>query len=135
VPPRTDIEPADLDFALGRSGQELRDGDILLLHTGTYRRHGGTPAYLSEFAGLGDTGSQWLLDHRIKTFGVDSCTPDNPASRTYPCHMMCRRHHVTHYENLANLDQVAGRRFVFAGFPLRLKGAHGGPTRAVAIIQ
>ncbi|MDR0346541.1 MAG: hypothetical protein LBI49_26155 [Nocardiopsaceae bacterium] len=36
--------------------------------------------------------------------------------------------------NLANLDQVAGTRFVFAGFPLRLKGAHGGPTRAVAII-
>lgn len=134
VPPRTDIEPADLDFALSRSGQELWDGDILLLHTGTYSRHGGTPAYLSEFAGLGDTGSQWLLDHRVKTFGVDSCTPDNPASRTYPCHMMCRRHHVTHYENLANLDQVVNTRFTFAGFPLKLIGAHGGPTRAVALV-
>jgi kynurenine formamidase len=134
IPPRTDIGPADLDRALAASGQQLRPGDILLLHTGTYNRHAGTPAYLTEFAGLGEAGSQWLLDHRVKTFGVDSCTPDNPASRTYPCHMMCRRHHVTHYENLANLDQVAGLRFVFAGFPLRLKGGHGGPTRAVAII-
>ena len=134
VPPRTDIEPADLDAALAASGQQLGAGDILLLHTAAWNRHGGTPAYLSEFPGLGEAGSQWLLGHGVKTFGVDSCTPDNPASRSYPCHMMCRRHHVTHYENLANLDQVAGRRFVFAGFPLRLKGAHGGPTRAVALL-
>ena len=134
VPPRTDIEPAHLDAALAASGQPLRPGDILLLHTAAWNRHGGTRAYLTEFAGLGEAGSLWLLAHGVKTFGVDSCTPDNPASRSYPCHMMCRIHHVTHYENLANLDQVAGRRFVFAGFPLRLKGAHGGPTRAVALL-
>jgi kynurenine formamidase len=132
--PRTDIQPADLDSALERSGQDLRDGDILLLYTGAYNRYWGTPAYLTDFPGLGPDGSRWLLDHGVKTFGVDSCTPDNPASTTYPCHMMCRRHHITHYENLANLDQVAGSRFLFAGFPLRLKGAHGGPTRAVAIL-
>lgn len=44
---------------------------------------------------------------------------------------MAASHHP--YENLANLDQVTGTRFLFAGLPLRLKGAHGGPTRAVAI--
>jgi kynurenine formamidase len=71
----------------------------------------------------------------VKTFGVDSPTPDNPVSKTYPCHMMCRHAHVTHYENLANLDKVVNRRFVFAGFPLKLRGAHGGPTRAVAILE
>jgi kynurenine formamidase len=49
--------------------------------------------------------------------------------------MMCRHAHVTHYENLANLDKVVNRRFVFAGFPLKLRGAHGGPTRAVAILE
>ena len=43
VPPRTDIEPADLDYSLASSGQELRDGDILLLHTGTYSRARGDP--------------------------------------------------------------------------------------------
>ena len=42
---------------------------------------------------------------------------------------------MTHHENLANLDRVAGLRPVLAGFPLRLRGAHGGPTRAVALIQ
>ena len=75
-----------------------------------------------------------LLTQLQKTFGVDSPTPDNPASTSYPCHMMCRREHITHYENLAHLDQVVNTRFTFAGFPLKLKGAHGGPTRAVALV-
>jgi len=47
---------------------------------------------------------------------------------------MCRREHITHYENLDHLDQVANTRFTFAGFPLKLRGAHGGPTRAVALV-
>ena len=72
---------------------------------------------------------------QVKTFGVDSPTPDNPASTSYPVHMMCRRERITHYENLAHLDQVVNTRFTFAGFPLKLRGAHGGPTRAVALVS
>ncbi len=133
--PQTDIEPEHLDDALDRSGLELAAGDILLLHTATWNRHQGTPAYLTDFPGLGAAGSQWLVDRGVKTFGVDSPTPDNPISRTYPCHMMCRQNRITHYENLANLDQVVGRRFTYAGFPLKLRGGHGGPTRAVALLD
>lgn len=130
-----DISAADLDDAVARSGQELRKGDILLLYTATYDRYKDTPEYLSEFPGLGEEGSQWIVDNGVKTFGVDSPTPDNPTSRSYPCHMMCRANRITHYENLCNLDQVVGKRFTFVGFPLKLRGSHGGPTRAVAILQ
>jgi kynurenine formamidase len=49
--------------------------------------------------------------------------------------MMGRKHHITHYENLTNLDQVVGRRFTFIGLPLKLTGAHGGPTRAAALLD
>jgi len=132
--PRTDIDPAHLDAALKKSGLELRRSDILLLYTATHNRYFGKPEYLTQFPGLGESGSAWLVEKGVKTFGVDSPTPDNPSSRTYPCHMMCRKHHITHYENLANLDQVVGKRFTFVGFPLRLRGAHGGPTRAVALL-
>ena len=106
----------------------------LLLYTATWNRFAGDKRYLTDFAGLGESAAEWIVSRRVKTFGVDSPTPDNPASTTYPVHMMCRREHITHYENLAHLDQVVNTRFTFAGFPLKLRGAHGGPTRAVALV-
>ena len=81
------------------------------------------------------SAAEWIVQRGVKTFGVDSPTPDNPASTSYPVHMMCRREHITHYENLANLDRVVDTRFTFVGFPLKLRGAHGGPTRAVAVVD
>lgn len=135
IEPRSYIEAEDLDRALQRSGLEVRQGDIVLLHTATYDRHQGTPEYLTEFPGLGESGSMWMVERGVKAFGVDSSTPDNPISRTYPCHMMCREYRITHYENLANLGLVSGRRFTFIGFPLKIRGGHGGPTRAVALLD
>lgn len=135
IPPQTDITAAHLDDALEKSGHSLEPGDICLFYTATFDRHQGAPAYLTDFAGFGESGSQWIADHGIKTFGVDSPTPDNPISKTYPCHMMCRRTYITHYENLANLSQVVNKRFIFNGLPLKTVGAHGGPTRAVAILE
>jgi kynurenine formamidase len=135
VAPQTDITAEDLDRALAAAPVDLQRGDIVLFHTGTWNRYAGDKRYLSEFPGLGESASDWIVERGIKTFGVDSPTPDNPTSDTYPCHMMCRREHITHYENLANLDKLVGRRFTFVGFPLKLRGAHGGPTRAVAVLD
>jgi len=133
--PRTDIPVSRVEEGLAADGLEVREGDIVLFRTGTYERVGGTEAYLAEFPGLGADVAEWIVERMVKCFGVDTCTPDNPDSRIYPIHMMGRTHHVTHYENLANLDLVSGRRFTFVGFPLKLRGAHGGPTRAVAILD
>lgn len=135
VAPRVDITPNDLEAAVRQSGQEVRRGDICLFYTATFDRHHGTPEYLTEFPGLGEAASQWIADKGIKTFGVDTPTPDNPISTTYPCHMMCRADRITHYENLANLDRVVNRRFTFIGLPLKTVGAHGGPTRAAALVE
>jgi kynurenine formamidase len=133
--PQTDINAEDLDRIVSESPVDVRRGDIVLFHTATWNRYAGDKRYLSEFPGLGESAGEWIVQKQIKTFGVDSPTPDNPASTSYPCHMMCRREHITHYENLANLDKVVNTRFTFAGFPLKLQGAHGGPTRAVAIVS
>ncbi|HEX9853757.1 MAG TPA: cyclase family protein [Acidimicrobiia bacterium] len=134
VPVHTDITAEHLDDALASSGLELAPGDMLFFYTGTYDKHKETDEYLTEFAGLGESAAQWIVDKGVKTFGVDSPTPDNPTSRSYPVHMMCRAQHITHYENLV-LTDVVGTRFTFVGFPLKVVGAHGGPTRAVAIID
>jgi kynurenine formamidase len=134
VAAKTDITADHLDQALAASGLDLNPGDMLFLYTATFDRHSGTTDYLSEFPGLGESGAEWIVANRVKTFGVDSPTPDNPTSKTYPCHMMCRREHITHYENL-RLTEVVNTRFTFVGFPLKVLGAHGGPTRAVAIVS
>ncbi|HMQ35436.1 MAG TPA: cyclase family protein, partial [Chloroflexaceae bacterium] len=123
------------DLEAAAAGADLRPGDVLLLYTGTYDRHYGKPEYTSQYPGLDEGGSRWLLDRGVKVFGVDSPSPDNPISRTYPVHMMCREHGITHYENLCNLDRLVGRRFTFFGFPLRIRGGTGSPVRAVAILE
>jgi kynurenine formamidase len=134
VAPKTDITGNDLSAALANSGLELNPGDMLFLYTATFDRYKGTEEYLTEFPGLGESGAEWIVAKGVKTFGVDSPTPDNPISKSYPCHMMCRREHITHYENL-RLTDVVNTRFTFVGFPLKVIGAHGGPTRAVAISE
>lgn len=133
--PRTDVGPKELDAALATTGLELREGDILLLRTGNFDRNAGTDAYLSEYPGLGEDGAEWLVQRGVKAFGVDTPTPDNPASRTYPVHLVCRRDGLHHYENLANLGAVVGRRFTFFGLPLRFRAGHGSPVRAVALLE
>jgi kynurenine formamidase len=131
VPPAY-ITAADLDRALT---VELNPGDALLLRTGAFERHAGTPEYTRRYTGLDESGAAWLRDHGVKIFGVDSPSPDNPISRTYPVHMMCRESGITHYENLANLAAVTGRRFTFMGFPLRIRNGTGSPVRAVALLE
>ena len=135
VPPREYCDAARLDRAVEGSKADLRDGDVLLLRTGTADRLGGTREYASQYAGLDQSAADWLESKRVKIFGVDSPSPDNPADRVYPVHLMCRRTGITHYENLANLGEVVGRRFTFFGFPLRIRSGHGSPVRAVAMLD
>ena len=133
-PPRTDITAAHLDEALESSGHYIEPGDHCFFYTATFDRYHDQPQYLTDFPGLGESACQWIVDKGIRTFGVDSPTPDNPASTIYPVHLMCRHQRKTHYENLV-LTEVVGLRFTFVGFPLKVVGAHGGPTRAVALID
>jgi kynurenine formamidase len=135
TPPRGYCSADGLDAALEASGGELGAGDVLLIHTGHFEQHGGTPEYVSEYPGLDESGAEWLIDRQVRAFGVDSPSPDSPASPTYPVHLACRREHVTHYENLAGLRPLIGRRFVFIGLPLKVVGGHGSPVRAAALLS
>jgi kynurenine formamidase len=135
VPARAYCDAARLERALAESAVELREGDVLLLRTGSAERYGGTREYVSQYPGLDASAAAWLGERRVKIFGVDSPSPDNPSDRIYPVHLFCREHGVTHYENLANLGAVTDTRFQFFGFPLRIRGGHGSPVRAVALLD
>jgi kynurenine formamidase len=133
VEPRKYITADHLDRAA--AGVDLREGDVLLLRTGAVDRFGGTPEYTTQYPGLDQSAADWLRGRKPKIFGVDSPSPDNPADRIYPVHLFSRASGITHYENLANLAEVTRRRFMFFGFPLRIRGGHGSPVRAVAMLD
>ena len=135
VAPREYVTAERLERAAGESAVEVREGDVLLLRTGSAERFGGTPEYTTQYPGLDQSAADWLRERRPKVFGVDSPSPDNPADRIYPVHLFSRESGITHYENLANLGEVVGRRFRFFGFPLRIRGGHGSPVRAVAMLD
>ncbi len=135
VAPREYITADHLEAALQESAVEVRQGDVLLLRTGSAERFGGTQEYTTQYPGLDQSAADWLRDRKPKVFGVDSPSPDNPIDRIYPVHLFSRESGITHYENLANLGEVAGRRFEFFGFPLRIRGGHGSPVRAVAMLD
>ena len=120
--PQTDITAEDLDRVESESAVDVQPGDIVLFHTATWNRYAGDKRYLSEFPGLGESASEWIVRRRIKTFGVDSPTPDNPASTSYPVphDVPPRTHHPL--RNLANLDRVVNTRFTFVGLPAQAAG-------------
>ena len=95
--PRTYITASDIDATIAKHGADVRKGDILLFFTATFNKVYSTAEYVSMYPGTDESASMWIVEKGIKTFGVDSPSPDNPASRTYPCHMMCRKYGITHY--------------------------------------
>jgi kynurenine formamidase len=56
------------------------------------------------------------------------------AEPAFPAHRACRDRGVLNTENLANLDKVVGKRFLYIGLPLKLVGGTGCPIRAVAML-
>ncbi len=137
--PRSWITPQDLEDACSKSDIKIKKGDIVLLYTGHWNRTNGTPEYSSGNPGLTREACLWLFEKGVKSFGIDSVTPDNPIDQSekkiFPCHEILRDRKFVHYENLANLDKVVGKRFIFAGFPLKLESCGGAPVRAVAILE
>ena len=131
-----DVSAAEVEKAVAESGQELREGDILLFCSDHYNRAAGTPAFLDGFNGISAEAVHWMADRGAKIFGVETISPDLVyLTDEYPTHRACAERGLTHYENLNNLKDVVGKRFLFVGLPLRLETAYGSPVRAAAILD
>ena len=131
-----EVTVADTEQALAASGQELREGDILLFCTDHWNRTQGTPAFLNGFSGIAAEVVHWMADRKVKIFGCETISPDLVyQSGAYTNHRACAERGLTHFENLNNLKDVVNQRFDFYGFPLRLEPAAGSPIRAVGILE
>ena len=126
------VTPEEIERKFREARVSPSEIKITLFRTGA-DEHYGTERFANYYLDFLPESIEWLLDHGIKVMGVDALAIDSdPFKRA---HMVVRRREYYHYENLAHLDKVLGRVFLFIGFPLKLQGLTGSPIRAVAILE
>jgi kynurenine formamidase len=126
------ITPDALEGALDASGQEIRPGDIVLLYTGHGERTLPSHAYLTDQTGLTRDAAVWLAERGVVNIGIDAVAIDHSDDGEFSGHMVCAEYRISNTENLTNLDQLTGRRFVYLGLPIPFRNGTGSPVRAVA---
>ena len=135
VPANRFIEPADLERAVSASGQQIQKGDIFLMYTGHFDRNFGTERYQTEYSGLSYDAGKWLAEHGVSNVGVDAPAIDQAQDLNFSGHWACGDFGMTNTENLCNLRQLIGKRFLYFGLPLRIRAGSGSPIRAVALVE
>jgi kynurenine formamidase len=129
------ITVAALEQALAEGGQEIRLGDIVLLYTGHGDRTYPTKAFVNEYSGLDRVAATWLAERGVVNIGIDALSIDHIDDPDFSGHMVCAEYQIVNTENLTNLHQLVGKRFVFFGLPLRFRDGTGSPVRAVAWVE
>jgi kynurenine formamidase len=131
-PARSRIDVAEIQPYLARIGP----GTIVVFHTG-WPVYYGTASYF-DHPFLGADACQTLLDRGARTFCLDTLNVDETPDDThpgagFPVHQLIAQAGGVVVENLSALDQIDFPDPLITAFPLRLTGADGAPTRAVAI--
>jgi kynurenine formamidase len=122
---------------LESSGVPVNAGDILMLYTGWDDKFDSPDYNLHPY--LSVDAAQWMVDKRIKMFGIDCITVDlptplRPKGFDFPVHRMLLGNGVLIAENVTNLGSILGRTSRILALPLRVKGSDAGHARIVAEI-
>jgi len=135
-PEKSTRGPEVIKKAEKKDGQKIKRGDIVLFYTGHYDKHYGKPGWTEVYSGFSKEAAEYLcVEEKVKNWGIDAPSTDTPGDLYYPVHMVTRNTKIPHMENLCNLEPLIGKRFIFAGFPLKIRGGSGSPIRAVAILE
>jgi kynurenine formamidase len=115
---------------------EVGPGTIVVFHTG-WSVHYGTDEYFNH-PFVGADACRVLLDRGVRTFCLDTLNVDETPDEThagvgFPVHHLIAAAGGVVVENLTALDRIDFTDPFITVFPLRLTGADGAPTRAVAM--
>jgi len=115
--------------------QDLVAGcDFVLLHTG-WSRYWGDRRYFGAFPVLSAGAAGWIIARGVKGVGFDAISADPVGPPPYANHIAFFEAGMIVIENLAGLEPLVGRRFLFSCLPLAYEKADGSPVRAVAILE
>lgn len=129
------IEIKDIEISLKESNLKIEKGDILLMYTGHYDRNFNTDKWQTEYSGLSYDAAKYLATSGVVNIGVDAPAIDHPKDLNFSGHLVCGEYDITNTENLCNLDQLVGKRFLYFGLPLKIREGSGSPIRAIALLE
>jgi kynurenine formamidase len=137
----------DVDRELRRIGHTLRPLDIVLVNTRAGVRY-GFDDYLQAGCGMGMEATMYLLERGVRLTGTDAWSWDAPFSHTarryaesgnaaliWEGHKAGREIGYCHLEKLHNLEVLPSFGYTVVCFPVKIRRASAGWTRAVAILD
>ena len=141
------VQAADVEAELKRIGHRLKPLEIVVVNTRAGSAY-GTPDYVAAGAGMGREATLYLLEQGVRVTGTDAWSWDAPfvhtkekfiksgdASLIWEGHKAGRDIGYCHLEKLHNLEALPADGFTMACFPVKIRGASAGWTRAVAILD
>jgi arylformamidase len=142
VSERALLDAAALDEAndrLGRAGESIDAGDILLLRTGWADRALGTPDYFRLSPALTADAAEWLVAREPRCVGCDFF--EEPAARDpgweapdFVVHRAILGAGIPLVEGVVGLDSLPPRCEFFAPF-FKFGGIEAAPARAFAVVE
>ena len=137
----------DVAAELERIGHELRPLEIVMVNTRAGSAYGDDD-YVDAGCGMGYDATMYLLERGVRLTGTDAWSWDAPFSYTaeryaesgdasiiWEGHKAGRDIGYCHLEKLHNLEALSGDGFTVCCFPVKIRGASAGWTRAVAILD
>ena len=141
------VQAADVEQELQRIGHSLSELEIVVINTRAGAAYGNED-YIHAGCGMGYEATMYLLERGIRVTGTDAWSWDAPFSHTaqayaqdgdasiiWEGHKAGRDIGYCHLEKLHNLEALPAKGFKISCFPVKIKGASAGWTRAVAIID
>jgi kynurenine formamidase len=128
---RYGIARKDVERGLSAAGVEdsFGSGWIILFYTG-YTAKDRTPGWM-EHPDLTKDACKLLVEKEVKAVGLDAPSPDHAP---FDAHKILLPNGIVIFENLANLQKLLKKKFLFVGTPLKLVGGTASPCRPVALV-
>jgi kynurenine formamidase len=141
------VGAAEVAEELARIGYTLQPLDIVLVNTRAGSVY-GQPGYVDAGCGMGREATLYLTERGVRVVGTDAWSWDAPFSHTakrwakerdpkmiWEGHKAGREIPYWQMEKLHNLEALPAHGFEVSCFPVKIRGASAGWTRAVAIFE
>jgi kynurenine formamidase len=141
------VTAKDVEAELARIGHALSPLEIVVVNTSAGQRYGNDD-YVTAGCGMGYEATMYLLERGVRLTGTDGWSWDAPFVHTkekylatgnagliWEGHKAGRDIGYCHLEKLHNLEALPPTGFTVACFPMKIRAASAGWTRAVAIFE